>query len=672
MNCHPTYCGMLVTIEDDRVIAITGDPDNPDSKGFLCVRGRAVKDLPDSSDRILAPLIRDRPQGPLRQATWGEALDLIASRIEARPRHQTAVWPGHGVFVNGLGGSLGARFAHLAGAQWWQPAIVCWGLGGFGLWLTGVTEVHSAPDMAENAELIVLWGANLASQPTTGPHLTRARRRGARTIVIDVRRTEAFGQADEAYVVRPGSDAHLALAMMHVIVRDSLQDEEFIAKHTLGFEELKAHLEHYPPRRAAIQTGLGVDQIEHLARTFAASRRAMILLGGSSMNKTANAWHASRAIACLPALTGSLGRPGAGLGPRHAGQLHGAGLGSIVPPTTVPPEHRIPSEMSSILGALEDGRIRNLLLLGTNMLSSFADAGRVRRALEGLDLVVSFDLFLQETARELADVVLPGTSWLEETGYKMTNAHFHLMDAALTRRGQARPLPELLQALATRLAVPDFFPWPSIDAAINTLLQAPATEGATVERLREGGRHVALDVSPVGHPELRFSTPSGRIEFVSERARGFGLPALPVAEDAAANGRLTFVQGRTIAHFHGFYDHGRALPALREADPAPVLWIHPEDARSRGVEDGTEVELRNAAGTMPARARVTADIAPGTVWMHDGWPGLNSLTSSERVLPEAAALAYPQGGGAAYTATVEVVPASRVEAGPGPPTATFQ
>jgi anaerobic selenocysteine-containing dehydrogenase len=657
MNCHPTYCGMLVEIEDDRVVSITGDPDNPDSRGFLCVRGRAVKDLPDNPNRFRTPLLRDRRGGDFREASWDEALDRIAERIEARPRHQTALWPGHGVFVNGVGGTLTARFAHLAGAHSWQPAIVCWGLGGFGLWLTGVTEVNTAQDMAENAELILLWGANLASQPTTGPHLAAARRRGARVIVIDVRKSEAFAQADESYIVRPGSDAHLALAMMHVIVGEGLIDRDFIAGHTTGFDELAAHLERYPPRRAAGATGLTTAQIEHLARTFAASKRAMLLVGGSSMNKTANAWYASRAIACLPALTGSLGRPGAGLGPRHSGQPHGFGLASVVPPTTVPLEHRIPSEMSSILAGLESGAIRNLLLLGTNILSSYAGAARVRRAAEKLDLVVAFDLFLNESSRELADVILPGTSWLEETGYKMTNAHFHLMDAALSRRGEARPLVEVLGGLAERLQVTDFFPWASMDAFIDQLLAAPATAGTTVAGLRGNGRHAALAVSGVGHPELEFSTPSGKVEFVSERAREFGLPALPVAEDRTPADGLTFVQGRTIAHFHGFYDHGRELPMLREADPRPLLWIHPVDAQARAITDGAEVAIHNPDGRMGATAHVTPEIAPGTVWMHDGWAGLNTLTSAGRVLTDAAARAFPQGGGAAYTATVEVDPA---------------
>jgi anaerobic selenocysteine-containing dehydrogenase len=189
MNCHPTYCGMVVEIEDDRVLQITGDHENPDSRGFLCVRGHAAAEIVDNPKRILAPRARERRDPDAwRDVTWETALDRIAGRIRAEGPSRTAVWAGHGVFTNRLGGPLSARFAHLVGAQWWQPSIVCWGLGGFGFSLTGVTEVNSMEDMAEHAELILLWGANLASQPTTAPRIVAARRRGARVVAIEVRR----------------------------------------------------------------------------------------------------------------------------------------------------------------------------------------------------------------------------------------------------------------------------------------------------------------------------------------------------------------------------------------------------------------------------------------------------------------------------------------------------
>jgi anaerobic selenocysteine-containing dehydrogenase len=663
MNCHPTYCGMLVEIEDDRVVAVRGDPDNPDSRGFLCVRGRAAGGILDNPRRLLTPRVRARRHpAAWRDASWDEALDRIAAAMRAAGPGRSAVWVGHGLVVNGIGAQLSARFAHLVGAQWWRPAIVCWGLGGLGFFLTGVTEVNTMDDMAEHAELILLWGANLVSQPNTAPRLVAARKRGARVVAIDVRETEAFAHADETFRIRPGTDAALALALIHVIIGEGLHDRDFVARHTTGFDELADHVRGYSPEWAEAETGIQARRVRDLARAYAASRRAMILAGGSSMHKSGNTWQAARAIACLPALTGSLGASGAGMGPRHGALSHGQGLQSVVPPRRVDlGALEIPSEMSSIQAALEDGRIRVLLTLGTNMLSSFADAGRVARALAGVDLVVGFDLFPNETT-DHADVVLPGTSWLEETGFKATNTHLYLMDRALDPRGEARPAWWLFDQLARRLGVDDFFPWDSPDGALNAIFDHDATRHALVADLRAGVPHVALDVSPVGHADLRFGTPSGRVELVSRRAAELGLPALPVYEPIAesrpgspvsARYPLVLTQGRAITHFHAFYDHGRALPALAKADPGPRLWISPGDAASRGIADGDPIRVFNDRGQMAATARVTERVPAGVTWIRDGWEGLNRLTSGDRTVTAAAAAAFPSGS-AAYDARVDV------------------
>jgi anaerobic selenocysteine-containing dehydrogenase len=388
----------------------------------------------------------------------------------------------------------------------------------------------------------------------------------------------------------------------------------------------------------------------------------MILAGGSSMHKSGNGFHGARAIACLPALTGSLGAPGAGMGPRHAAQSHGMGMGRLVPADIKPAGTAMISEMSTILDELDAGSIKVLILLGTNMLSSFADSARVARALERMDLVVCFDLFMNETSRGYADIVLPGTSWLEETGFKATNTHLYLMDQALEPAGEAHPSWWVLDQIAARLGVNDFFPWPSVDSALDEVFDHDATRHAKVAEMRAGAAHVPLAVSPVAHPSFEFSTPSKKIEFVSEKASQLGLPALPVYERPRENGPdspeaarypLVFVQGRAITHFHGFYDHARALPSLAHAEPEPRLWINPADAAPRGLTDGAPVRAANDRGDLTATAHVTDRVPPGVVWMHDGWEGINRLTSGARSVPDGAAAIFPSGS-ASYEARVEV------------------
>lgn len=660
MNCHPTLCGMLVDVEDGRVTGVRGDPDNPDSRGFLCLRGQATPEILDNPRRLLHPQRRSGRSGAWQRVTWDDALDLVAARMHAAGREAVGTWSGHGIFANNYGTRLHShllrRFANVYGCQWWSPAIICWALGAFGLGLTGLIETNTKEDMGAHASLIVLWGANLASQPNTARHLAAARRRGAAVITVDVRETEAFAQSDETLLIRPGTDAALALAMLHVLVAEDRVDRDFIARHTLGFERLTAHVARHSPAWAAGVTGIPAERIAALARRYAAARPAMIVLGGSSMHKGGNGWLAGRAISCLPVVTGNVGIPGGGFGPRHGSSTRGQALASVVAQERRPPGADVPNQMARITEALVEGRVRVLLLFGTDMLSSFADANRVAAGLARQDLVVSYDLFMNDTARRFADLVLPSTSWLEELGCKSTNTHLYLMPQVLEPPGETRPLPWVLRQLAARLGLDDFFPWRDTEGLLDALLDAPASRHATVATLRAEGGMRALDISHVAHPDLTFPTPSGKLELYSERAAALGLPPLPEYEALPGDDYpLVLRQGRTLTHFHGFYDHGRALPTLAAADPEPVLWISPADAAVRGLADGAAIVITNARGELRARAHVTARIPAGTVWMRDGWSGLNTLTSGDAVLPDDAvdALAF-SAGQAAFDARVEV------------------
>ncbi len=653
---------MLVDVENGQLAGVRGDPDNPDSRGFLCVRGQASREIIGNPNRLVTPMVRDRrTDGAWRRAAWDEALDCIASRMRRAGREGVALWQGHGNNANNygvrIGGQLLRRFANLYGCQWWNATMICWGLGAFGIGLTGPLETSTKEDMGAHAEFIVLWGANLASQPNTGRHLAAARRRGAGVVTIDVRQTEAAAQSDEVLLIRPGTDAALALALMHVIIGEGLYDRGFVARHTVGFEDLAAHVQAYPPAWAARETGVAADRIAALARRYAAVRPAMIVIGGSSMHKGVNGWQGGRAAACLPALTGNLGRPGAGIGPRHGSSSHGQALSSIAAQERRPPGRYIPNQMPRITEALLDRRIKVLGLFGTDMLSSFADAAAVARGLAGTDLVVVHDLFMNDTARRFADVVLPATAWLEDVGCKSTNTHLYLMPKILEPAGEARPLAPVLRDLAGRLGVAEFWPWETDEGPIDAILDHPATGHATVRALRAEGGIRALNISHVAHPDLVFPTPSGKVEFYSERAKSLGLPALPEYTPLPSSGGypLAFRQGRTLTQFHGFYDHGRALPTLARLDPEPRLWISPADAASRGLDDGTLIRIFNGRGEFRARAHVTDDVPAATVWMRDGWPGLNDLTSGAPSIPDEAVDVFEFAAGqAAFDAMVEV------------------
>src|SRR3954470_5824571 len=258
MNCHPTLCGMLAEVRDGRLVGVTGDEANPDSRGFLCVRGQASREIIDNPARLLYPLMRDRREDEFRRATWNEAFDRMVAGMEDPAA--VGFWPGHGVFTTSYGtrisAQLLARFANFHGSQFWNPTMVCWGLGAFGLGLTGMLETNTKEDMGEHSELILLWAANLTSQPNTARHLLAAKRRGAHIRTIDVRKSEAAAKSDDVLIIRPGTDTALALAMMQVICGERLHDAGFVAKHTVGFDELAAHVKAYTPEWAANITGV--------------------------------------------------------------------------------------------------------------------------------------------------------------------------------------------------------------------------------------------------------------------------------------------------------------------------------------------------------------------------------------------------------------------------------
>lgn len=216
----------------------------------------------------------------------------------------------------------------------------------------------------------------------------------------------------------------------------------------------------------------------------------------------------------------------------------------------------------------------------------------------------------------------------------------------------------VVRSLADLLGVEDFYPWDWPHGHVDAVLDHPSTGHATVESLRNGGGMVELNIGHVAHPTLEFPTASGKVEFFSQTAADHGLPPLPTyveRDQDLVRHPLELRMGRSINHFHSFYDHGRALPSFVKHDPHPELWISPDDAIARGIEDGEPIRIHNQRGEMEAAAKVTDHVPMGTVWIHDGWPGLNTLTDGSPAVPtEATTIFHFTVGQASYDAFVEV------------------
>jgi anaerobic selenocysteine-containing dehydrogenase len=666
MNCLPTQCGMKVEVEDNKLVSLKGDRENPDSRGFLCIRGRATREIFENPKRLLRPMRRvgERGEDRWEPCSWDDAYAMMVDAIQQTQPERVGLWRGHGLGTSGpMGNSLVSRFASLGGFQQWNTSIVCWAMGGYGLGLTGSLKTNTKEDMASNAQTILLWGANLASQPDLAPHLVAARKRGAYVVHIDMRRTDASRHADDVFLLPPGTDAALALAIAQTIVQEELTAQTFIDNYTLGFAQFATHLQQYTPEWASTITGIEPERIRDLARRYATQPPAMIVLGGSSMFKHQYGWEPARAIACLPALTGQLGIAGGGMGPRHGASPESVGYADVLADVTkkMSDEAAIPSHMTTMTEAFSSGQLDVLLLLGSNILSMFSDTNELARGLAQVKLIVSYDLFMNASSRRFADLVLPATAWLETIGMKQTATHIYLMERALRPEGEALSSITILRELARRLNIANVFPWQDEEEYVNAFLSAQKTEtGAplTVDILRQHeGYWLKNDLSHIAYQEHSFATPSKKIEFWSERAQQAGLSPLP--SYTAPEGDeypLRFCQGRTLTAFHAFFDEGQALPTLAKADAGPQLWIHPQDAQKRNVANGTPILIANKRGQFEANAYVTDDILPGTVWMRDGWVGINCVTSGAPIVSLAANDIVPgiPGGQAAYDAWVDV------------------
>src|SRR5260370_26648622 len=285
---------------------------------------------------------------------------MIVHAIQQTQPERVGLWRGDGIGTTGpTGNTLVSRFGLLGGFQQWSTAIVCWAMGGYGLGLTGTLKTNTKEDMASHSHTILLWGATLASQPDLAPHLVAARKRGAYVIQIDTRRTEASRHADEVLLLQPGSDAALALALAHVILQEGLHDQEFIDKHTLGFAQFAAHVQQYTPEWAATITGIEPERIRTIARRYATQTPAVIVLRGSSMFKHQHGWEPSRAISCLPALTGQLGLAAGRLGQRHGASPEGTGYADVLADAAreMSDEAAVPSQIATITGTLTSGQV---------------------------------------------------------------------------------------------------------------------------------------------------------------------------------------------------------------------------------------------------------------------------------------------------------------------------
>lgn len=646
----PDTCATLTEVRDGRAVRFGADPAHPFTGGWLCAKVRPYLDRVYAPDRLRFPLRRVGPKGSgqFARISWEEALAETSDRWQGILRESG----GAAILPYSYSGTLGLVQLGVCNTRLWNRM----GASGLDRAICGAAAEAAvratygarwAPDPTDllASKLILLWGHNPAStSPHLMPILREAQRRGATVVVIDPRRTLTARSADEHLQPRPATDGALALGLMHVLFAEGLADVDWLAAHTIGWEELRERVAAYPPERVAAITGVPAERILALARRYGTTKPALLKFS-DGVQRHGNGGQTVRALLCLPAVVGQVGVRGGGLCYTTSDYVRwdAEAVGHASDPAC-PPTPRVVNMNrlgAALTGEVGDPPIRSLYVFCANPVASTPNAGLVARGLARDDLfTVVHDLFLTDTAR-YADIVLPATSQLEHVDLHRPYGHRHLQynAPAIAPLEEARSNWDVMRALAAGLGYDE--PWlrQEAEAVIAEVLDAsrannPTLEGITLERLRAEGT-IPLNIpasSSVPFADGRFPTPSGKLEIRCEALTREGLDPLPdytppaefagYAWEAPSERRLALISGAA----HHFVSSSMAnQPGLIAKEGTPYIEVNSSDAAARNIEDGAEVEVTSARGTCRLRAVVTERVAPGVVVAPKGrWPSLST------------------------------------------------
>jgi formate dehydrogenase (coenzyme F420) alpha subunit len=642
--CH-TKCGLKITVKNGRIDKVRGNPDHPANSGAICVKGAAMKELVYAPDRLQHPLRKTR--GGFKKISWDEALNRIADKLlEARQEYgpHTLVRFVGGAMTEATRDAFVQLLASYGSSNYTSSSHLCSQPRRLGQQL--VYGGRSDPDY-EHTKCMLIWGANPTDSMRPAERFTYGRfdriipeskKRGAKLIVIDPRRIKTAREADMFVQIKPGTDAALALAMLHVIIAEKRYDLEFVRDWTVGFERLADHVRHTTPGWAEAVTGVKAETIQTLARTFADDKPALIR-EGNGLDQHSNVVDSVRLTAILTAITGNLDVPGGNvLFP----------VPQLAPCPTLQPEARplsadryplFPRTFPPMLDAMLSGipyRPRTMIVYHGNPALINANAGRVRRALGQLDFLVVSELFMTATA-ELADIVLPDTTAMERNGFQpyagYNGGFVALRQKVIDPIGESRPVFEVEYELAQKMGMAQSYPWKTTDEWIDYKLKPSGIQ--LKELLSNPIAHVTAPLMYRKYLQEGFDTPSGKVEFCSGKLENMGLTPLPVYRKPevtpTADYPLIGTGRRQAAYVHTQF---RSLPSLRKREPKPLVRIHPDDAESRGIIDGSDTIIESPQGSIRMNAKVTTEMEPGLVIIDFGWgnPGdggenVNILTS---------------------------------------------
>ena len=652
----PDACGLLVEVASGRAIRVSGDPEHPFTKGFLCSKMQHYERTVHSEKRLLTPLLRSgaKGSGTFVPISWGEAV----GRISDRWREIIASHGAEAILPYSYAGTMGLvqrnsghPFFHKLGASRLDRTI-CSPAKSAG-WRMVMGDTPSVdPGEVAKSDLVVLWGINAAATSVHFMHgVTEAKRKGAKVWLIDTYRTPTAAAADRLVLIRPGSDGALALAIMHVIARDGLCDKEFISARVQGFEELAAKvLPDFSPEAVSRITSVPARIIEELAAAYAGAQAPFIRLG-SGLSRYGNGAMTVRTIACLPALVGAYGKSGAGCFPDTA--TGGAfAMGEVTREDFMTAPTRIINMncLGDALSSSANQPVKSLYVYHSNPAAVTPDQNAIIKGLLRDDIfTVVHERFMTDTAK-YADIVLPATSSLEHADiYRSYGTYFfQRARGVIPPVGESRSNWDTFALLAEAMAFDEPFFRQSADQLIDHLLAIPSAMRSNSDpvRLADGKAerfNVATDLS-------RFLTPSGRIEIFNPVEKE-PLPRYLPTHEESEDGSLRLMTAPSLHSLNAsFYERDD----LREKQQGMKLLMSPQDAGQRGLADGSMVTAFNRLGEVDFILEITESVPPGVavaegVWWIEFAPGQRTVNAlvSQRLTDHA-------GGSTFYDNRIEV------------------
>lgn len=643
-------CGLYLLTRGGKVVGVRGEPENPASKGRLCIKGRFGYDFINHPDRLTKPLIKR--DGRFEEASWDEALDLVAKRlseIKERDGPEAIAVLGSAKATNEenyliqkfaravVGCNNIDHCARLCHASTVTGLVTAFGSGAM---------TNSIGDLAEANAFLVIGSNTTEQHPIIGLELRGAVRRGARLVLADPRKIDLARYAALHLQHRPGTDVALLNGLAHIILQEGLEDKEFIAQRTENFEAWREVVESYTPGRVSEITGVRTDDLYAAARIYATSKPAALLY---TMGITQHTSGHQNVLACanLAMLTGNLGLAGGGVNPlRGQNNVQGAcDVGALY--NVFPGYQRVADEEAhrkfeeawgvtlsdqtgltvvEIFNAAHEGKVRAIYIMGENVVLSDPHSSHVREALEALDFLVVQEIFLSETA-ELADVVLPATSFAEKDGtFTNTERRVQRLRQAIPPVGESKPDWEIICEVAKRMEGVDPTQWeyshPS-EIMDEIARWTPIYGGISYQRLDDGGLqwpcpHSEHPGTSILHRE-RFSRGLGRFSPVEQ---------IPPDEEPDEEYPLLLTTGRLLEHWHTG-TMTRRVSGLDELVPEERVQINPLDAARREIENDDWVHITSRRGEVKARAEVTEEVPPEVVFMtfHFAEAAANLLTN---------------------------------------------